>query len=186
MKLNWAFLFLLAIYAIPTVISADSTTSDKLSVNADVSGCYVKKEMIHEIASKKKLLGVTWLRIKRVAHSKNQYKVVGKITGGNMHICSIQGENGPILMKYKNNSLNYREEMQWEKNKNITRKTCHLRIKFRKNKITTEDVGGDYNCTRYVFSCGVHVSVSDLTFRLSAKKKMKTCDAIISKSSKHK
>jgi len=184
MMLNLLGLSLVVVCSIPTVISGPLVQSSGKLKSLNISGCYISKEMIDIPSSKKKVLAVTWLKIKKITNAKNKYYVIGNITGAYMNICSIQGENGPLQMEYKNNSLNYREAMEWKDNNKTVKRKCHLKIKFLKNKITTEDVGGDYNCTRYVFSCGNHVSLSDLTFSLSKKTKMKACNKMINKHSK--
>ncbi len=141
-----------------------------VEANADISGCYIVKEKIPEMASGKKLTAISWMKIK---HLKNDmYSVRGELTGGNHHVCTITGEKGAIQMVRRKDTLNYHTEIEYYDG---IRK-CDLNFNFSKTGfVITEN---DFNCSTVVFACGESIQLNDYTFPLSSKTSNEKCNQL--------
>ena len=112
-------------------------------------------------------LMVSRLAIKAIGNGKFQIK--GVVHGANFHVCSIEGEAGPITMQADSKGLHYTEAVE------LGSKTLHCRFSIvkRKNELVLRDP--DYVCSRYVFSCGARVGLDQISWALNSRKPIAQC-----------
>jgi len=142
-----------------------------LNVNADISGCYVVKEKLPELATNKKLTAISWMKIEH--KNNNIYSVRGELTGANHHICTVAGEKGAIEMKLKINILNYQSEVEYYDGKRL----CDLNLNFSKTKFIITD--NNFNCSKIVFACGERIQLHEYEFPLKSKVNDSQCKTLI-------